>query len=38
MDAVLPKEFIDFFLLKVIDNFKISKINVIFEHHFKAPF
>ena len=37
-DAMLPKEFIDFFLLKVIDNFKISKINVKFEHQFIAPF
>ena len=37
-DAMLPKEFIDFFKLKVIDNFKISKINVKFEHHFIAPF
>ena len=30
--------FIDFFLLKVIDNFKISKINVKIEHQFTAPF
>ena len=35
---MLPKEFIDFFELKVIDSFKISKINVKFEHQFKAPF
>ena len=37
-DAMLRKEFIDFVLLKVIDNFKISKINVKFEHQFIAPF
>ena len=36
-DAMLTKEFIDFFLLKAIDNFKISKINVKFEHQFIAP-
>ena len=35
---MLPKEFIDFFLSKVIDYFKISKINVKFEHQFIAPF
>ena len=37
-DAMLLKKFIDFFLLKVIDYFKISKINVKFEHLFLAPF
>ena len=37
-DAMLLKEFIDFFELKVIDNFKISKINVKFEQQFTAPF
>ena len=37
-DAMLPNEFIDFFYLKVIDHFKISKINVKFEHQFIAPF
>ena len=37
-DAMLLKEFIDFFLLKVIDNSKISKINVKFAHQFIAPF
>ena len=35
---MLPKEFSDFFELKVIDNLKISKINVKFEHQFIAPF
>ena len=35
---MLPKELIDFFELKVIDNFKISKINVKFKHQFIAPF
>ena len=37
-DTISPKEFIDFFLLKVIDNLNISKINVKFEHQFRAPF
>ena len=37
-DAMLPKEFIDFFKLRVIDNFNISKINVKFEHQFITPF
>ena len=37
-DAMLPKELIDFFSLKVIDNFKISKIYVKFEHQFIAHF
>ena len=37
-DNISPKEFIDFFLLKVIGNFNILKINVKFEHHFIAPF
>ena len=35
---MLPKEFIDFFSLEVIVNFKISKINVKFEHQFIALF
>ena len=35
---MLPKEFIDFIELKVIDNFKISKINVKFEHQCIALF
>ena len=37
-DTISPKEFIDFFWLKKIDNFKISKINVKFDHQFIAPF
>ena len=38
-DTISPKGFIDiFFQFKVIDNFNISKINVKFEHQFKAPF
>ena len=37
-DNISSKKFIDFFLLKVIDNFNISKINVKFEDHFIAPF
>ena len=37
-DTMSPKERIAFFLLKVIDNFKISKINVKFEHQFIDPF
>ena len=36
--AISPKEFIDFFELKVIDNFNSSKINVKFEHQFIVPF
>ena len=37
-ETISPKEFIDFFLLKVIDNFNISKINVKFEQWDIAPF
>ena len=37
-DAISPKESIDFFQLKVIDNFNISKMNVKFEHQFIALF
>ena len=37
-DTISPKEFIDFFKLKVIDNFNISKINVKFDYQFIAPF
>ena len=37
-DTKSPKEFIDFFKLKVIDNFNISKINVKFEHHIYSSF
>ena len=36
-DSISLKEFIDFFLIKEIDNFNISKINVKFEHLFIAP-
>ena len=36
-DTMSPKEFKDLFLLKVIDIFNISKINVKFEHQFIAP-
>ena len=35
---MLPKGFINFLQLKLIDSFKISKINVKFEHHFIVPF
>ena len=34
MNTITPKEFLDFFKLKVIDNFNISKINVKFEQQF----
>ena len=37
-DTISPKEFIDIFLLKVIDNFNISKINVKFDYQFIALF
>ena len=37
-DNISLKEFLDFFYLKVIDNFNISKINVKYEHQFIAPF
>ena len=37
-DTISPKEFLDFFLLKVIDNFNILKINVKFDYQFIAPF
>ena len=37
-DTVSATEFIDFSLLKVIDNFNTSKINVKFEHQFKLLF
>ena len=37
-DTIWRKEFIDFFKLKVFDNFNISQINVKFEHQFIAPF
>ena len=31
-------KFVDFFLLKVIDNFNISQTKVKFEHQFTTPF
>ena len=37
-DTISPKEFIDFFELKVIGKFNIWKINVNVEHQFIAPF
>ena len=37
-DTISPKEFIDFFEIKVIDNFNISKINVKLDNQFIAPF
>ena len=37
-DTISATEFLDIFLLKVIGNFNISKINVKFEHKFSAPF
>ena len=33
-----PKEFIDFFLLIVIDHFNISKRNIKLEQQFIGPF
>ena len=37
-DTISPKEFIDFFYLKITDNFNISKISVKFEYQFIAAF
>ena len=37
-DTISATEFIDFFSLKVIDNFNISKINVKLEDEFTVPF
>ena len=37
-DTITNTKFIDFFLLKVIDNFNFSRINVTFEHQFTVPF
>ena len=38
MISISPKEFIDFFEFKLIDNFNISKISAKFEHQFIAVF